>query len=341
MKIVRYTVLTLLSLFALQQSALAQCVRGAPCVTGDYTVGNNQNNFRTGGANGTCDGDFMNQIYARAFMEAQRDVMMAQTYIRKPDSTLEYTCFDRMINHAARNAPPLFSENNDWFFRIVPLNIAFLLAANPPFIFTVVSMGTGHILPSLQNVVSDPMQEHLQNYNHNFLGGTGGMNSSIANSVSRSSYSCASMDAIWMIARCQNFPNGPSLFLSFEDLAAADPRQFPTPGSCTSPISTQLIDTSRNAAPAFDTAEFDRLEIYSDLILPATNNAECLTPIATGTESVIYEFTSGAVTTANPSGVTRRSITYDEMICRNPGCYFSFTPNFNTGTITGRRCIKG
>jgi len=345
LKILKYTALALLTLFALPQSAFAQCVPGAPCVTGDYAVNNNENADKTGGAE-TCDGDFMNQIYARAFMEAQRDVMMAETYIRKPDSTLEYTCFDRILNHAAQSAPPMFSENLAWDGRTVPLNIAFTAAGNPTSIDISVSMGVGHIIPNMQSVVADAMTEYLQNFTHAFLGGTGGMDSSMSTSVSSASYTCTSMDAIWMIARCQNFPVASDLFYTFTELAASDPRQFPAPGACASPITTELITTAANPAPAFDTATFDALDIYSDTLLPAPSDAECLDPIGTGTQSVIYEFVAGAATAANPSGITRQGIEFDEMVCINPGCYFDFDPTFGggpggAGTITNQRCTRG
>ncbi len=62
----------------------------------------------------TCDADFMNQIYARAWMESQRDMIKAQVLIRKPDSILEYTCFNQFNDLAVERAAPLFSETERW-----------------------------------------------------------------------------------------------------------------------------------------------------------------------------------------------------------------------------------
>src|SRR5437016_4882806 len=41
-----------------------------------------------------CDPEYMDALEARAYLEAQREVAQNQNYILKPDSVLEYTCFD-------------------------------------------------------------------------------------------------------------------------------------------------------------------------------------------------------------------------------------------------------
>ncbi len=68
----------------------------------------------TGATTSACDGNFMNQIYARAFLEGSREVIMSEQLIHKPDSVLEYTCFDQFVNIAAHNAGTAFSENPFW-----------------------------------------------------------------------------------------------------------------------------------------------------------------------------------------------------------------------------------
>lgn len=320
MKHLKIAFLALAFVLTLSETAQAQCVPGAPCVTSAYTVDNDENNDKRGEA-ATCDGDFMNQIYARAFMEASRETMMAQTYIRKPDSTLEYTCFDTMLNHVAEHAPPLFSESDRWDGVDIPLNIAYSAAGNPDEIPIAVNMGAGHIVPLLSSVVSDAMSNYLDsNFDHAFLGGTGGMDSSIATSVSPGDYACGSMAAIWEIARCQNFPDGPTLFMTFEELVTTDPRQFPELGACESPITAELIITAQNPPPARDTAVFDNLDLFVDLVAPA---GACMDPIDTGITVMAYEFTDGPSTAANPSGVTRTGEERADKVCVNPGCYYN------------------
>lgn len=339
------TISALIAVLALIPAANAQCVPGAPCVTSDYSTGDNANDDKRG-ESATCDGDFMNQIYARAFMEASRETMMAQTYIRKPDSTLEYTCFDRFLNHAAANAPPLFSESTRWDGVNVPLNIAYSDAGNPDEIPLSVNMGSGLIISHLTDVVSSAMSAYLGNFSHEFLGGTGGMNSSIASSTSSGSYTCETMTAIWNLAKCQNFEDGPTLFMTFEELAATDPRQFPELGACESPITTELINTAQNAAPAYPASEFDRLDLFLDRVAPATSDAECLSPIDTGITVMIYEFVDGDSTQANPSGVTRQGVEVNDKVCVNPGCYYHVDVTYGGGpggggSVNNEECRRG
>lgn len=341
MKLFKIAAFALIAVLSLTQTAQAACIAGAPCIISDYTKGTGAHAEKRGDSR-TCDGDFMNQIYARAFLEASRETMIAQTYIRKPDSTLEYTCFDEFLDHVADNAPPLFSETNDWLGKMIFLNIANVITAgNPVFIPMAVAMGPGHIVPPLTLVVSSALNEHVQNFNHDFLGGTGGMNSSISPFVSPGNYNCGSMAAIWDIAKCQNFPDGPTLFTTFAELAAADPRQFPALGACTSPITTDLITTARNAGPGFGTADFDSVDLSMDRVLPATSDAECLLPVDTGITNMVYNFVDGPSVSANPAGVDRTGVEIRDKVCVNPGCYYHVNINFATGTITGEECRKG
>lgn len=116
--------------------AYAQCLAGVPCIIpytpnlplvrgdGPTAPGSpNQPKATDGGvclpgvtpAEGcTCDADFMNQIYARAWLESQRDMIKAEVLIRKPDSILEYTCFNQFNDLAVTRAAPLFSETERW-----------------------------------------------------------------------------------------------------------------------------------------------------------------------------------------------------------------------------------
>ncbi len=48
-----------------------------------------------------CDPEYMDALEARAYLEAQREVAQNQNFILKPDSVLEYTCFDMFLGHFA------------------------------------------------------------------------------------------------------------------------------------------------------------------------------------------------------------------------------------------------
>ncbi len=103
--------------------ALAQCLPGLPCVV--PLTPNNPNSATDGpnrsGAHNVnkseseaCDADFMNQIHARAFLEASRENILSEVTIRKPDSVLEYTCFDQALQDSATYAGPIFTESTRW-----------------------------------------------------------------------------------------------------------------------------------------------------------------------------------------------------------------------------------
>lgn len=101
----------LLALPAVQAHAAGSCEDGVPCIEG-YTPGTGANDSKT--TNPTCDGDFMNQIYARSYMESERQMVTAQSIVRKPDSVLQYTCFDKLASVTATEAGSIFSDSEDW-----------------------------------------------------------------------------------------------------------------------------------------------------------------------------------------------------------------------------------
>ena len=98
-------------------AAAAACVDGLPCDTpqtpaelANPTAGPNADKSTSD----ACDANFMNQIYAKAFLEAEREVVVANTSILKPDSVLEYTCLDQLVTPVAEDAGPIFSESDRW-----------------------------------------------------------------------------------------------------------------------------------------------------------------------------------------------------------------------------------
>lgn len=335
MRIKTRLALTLITLSLLPASnALAQCVAGAPCVSGDYTAtdpdSTTGNDSKRGNAE-TCDGDFMNQIYARAFIEAERETVMAQTYIRKPDSVLEYTCFDSFLNVVADRAAPIFSETTEWQNATIPLNIRYAGAGNPSEIPLRVYMGDGHIEPNLTAVVSNALNAYIDsNFSHDFLGGfADGIDHSMASSVSGGAYACSMMHTIWEAASCANFEDAATTFPTFAELAASDPRTLPDLGGCNvgSVLTTELIATAANAGPAYATATHDPISVYLDIISPvgSTHAADCGDPVRTGLNVFAYSYGATITPTAsNPSGVTRNDEDdIEESVCINPGCYYN------------------
>lgn len=118
-----FVLCALLSLSSYAVSAQDDCLPGLPCLTSatinnpwDNEIASNQpdapNYLKS--SRDTCDADFMNQIYARAYLEAEREHTMLQTIIKKPDSVLEYSCFKGILNQYAYHLPGLFSETKDF-----------------------------------------------------------------------------------------------------------------------------------------------------------------------------------------------------------------------------------
>lgn len=112
-------------LLLLSAPAFAGCAPGLPCNVpltpndpvnpGDGpNIPGAPNADRGTGAGSACDADFMNQIYSRAWLESQRDVIKSRILIRKPDSVMEYSCFSQFSDIAGERIAPIFSESTAW-----------------------------------------------------------------------------------------------------------------------------------------------------------------------------------------------------------------------------------
>src|SRR5690606_30799129 len=80
---------------------------------------------------------------------------------------------------------------------------------------------------SLELLVLDSLEDYIDdNFDHAFLGGTAGIDSNIDDEIGGPNYNCDSMNQVWEIIKCDNFGSEID-FISFEELAANDPRQWP------------------------------------------------------------------------------------------------------------------
>lgn len=59
----------------------------------------------------SCDSAFMNVMEARATMEGEREIEMAETLILKPDSVLAYSCFSGELRNLSTAAQSMLSAN--------------------------------------------------------------------------------------------------------------------------------------------------------------------------------------------------------------------------------------
>jgi hypothetical protein len=143
-----------------------------------------------------CDTQYWKQMSARAWMEAEREIMQNQNLIFKPDSVLEYVCFDQFVSLTAHEAGKIFTHTNYFGAEIIP---------------TTANEG----LPkALEKVVYAALGQYIEgSFSHKFLGGRA-EHLTIGNKDSQFSppstpiiggYTCNEMSNVWRAAKCSNF----------------------------------------------------------------------------------------------------------------------------------------
>ncbi len=272
-----------MTVYLIGTSHAGTCSPGIPC-TG-YDIYNQPSSGTSGNYNGSksggtwlspsnaytttaCDGNFMNQIYARAFMEAQREVMMSEQLIHKPDSVLEYTCFDQYIGLAAEHIDGVFSAHRGWEDKEIEL--ASEEDDTDPDEVTINDDGTSYLADQdefsvfaddrYDNLLEDFLLEDLEayidnNFNHTFMGESITLDNNLNTSSLTTSYDCAHMLAIWEIAKCVDFGED-DRFRSFEHLVEYDPRSIPLACPQSDTNSTPTTQISSDAI----TASGDKLD---------------------------------------------------------------------------------
>lgn len=239
----------------------------------------------------SCNQSYYDTLASRAWLEAQRKVQQAENYIFKPDSVLDYSCFDRMMNNAALETEQIFSEYHAEYCFPDSLDCA---------VEALVMNGAIAYLDS--------------NFNHNFLGGN--------SEESRDDYDpdmhkmCQVMTNIWPIAKCIHFSPDMAVdhFYSFEEYAGLEVRTLPTECGEAPDWDTEIQNTYESEGDwrtdLTDTTASTEEE-YDRFILAPTggdpNPSECGPFIRTGVSYTLI----------------RKSI--PDGICSNPGC----TPDRN------------
>ncbi|MGN7439109.1 MAG: hypothetical protein ACTHOO_10765 [Alcanivorax sp.] len=262
--------------------AHAACSPGIPCT--DYDIYNDTTSGTDAGLNGpktgtpaphtnttgsttsACDGNFMNQIYSQAYMGASREVIMSEQIIHKPDSVLEYTCFDQWAAVTAEHAPT-FSESTFWENHEICTSTgdSTATAGRPP---TCASSGDNTVSPyeieinvvypdttlddTIRLLVYDSLQTYIDNnFSHTFLGEATTIDNDIdttgssGSQLGSGSYNCSHMATVWNIAKCIDFMED-DRFRTFEDLVNADPRSIPAECS-PSNSSVDTIEAGNNS----------------------------------------------------------------------------------------------
>ncbi len=326
-----------------------ECLPGLPCVvpmtpSDDYlqidtdTPGNNAEGPNVGGTNvakldtatnptgsRACDADFMNQITARAFLESEREVVMGNTILRKPDSVLEYTCFDQQAAVAYGPVAALFSDSEYFADMDVPINggLGEIFTTAMDDIEIDVALGTEYHDTTIETLVLTALGGYIDtNFYHAFLGGAGIDNSGIG----AGDGVCPVMFEVYYSAQCNNMDRNMS-FLTFEELARLDdPRVYPRICPQKHGITAELVALAEqrlvNGAPAVQVDRADNNEAGEPLgsFLALMNRqlpASCASPpIPTGVTVILEEFESDI--NGNSQLIGREE--FPDAICPNPSC---------------------
>lgn len=321
---IQITTLVMAMFVSTTNMVLAACAPGIPCVS--YTNLNDTDNAAKKGNASTCDANFMNQIYAKAFIEAQRENIYNQIYIRKAESTLQYSCFDDFMTTAGSQAAPLFSENPRWENKDEDLWI--VCDDCPDKAPLDATLDSGSLQDSIDSTVKSSANAYLStNFNHSAGGGS-----------LIPSGTCMSMGGVWYAAKCENLPAPSDLFFAFSELTTGDPRVLPsTCPAGTTGITSDHIKIAENKGPSFPAFLRENID-QSDRIffqISGITNPEhgpaphfyspCGFPVPTGLKLKYTITNEQPPTPTNRTGITTKTyININEKHCSNPGCYYNF-----------------
>lgn len=277
-------------------------------------------------ASDACDPEFEKVINARAEMEAMREVEMAQTYILKPDSVLEYSCFFHRYEEVGEGAnifsdnvkdPPLYnkpakeykpggkfpqflpeiSKDKVTAPRISPEQDKLEDGAQPP-----EGVHQHHTNNAIGVLTSDSEFNHIfSSFGHVYAGGT---YASVA-----AANGCNPMQLVWMFAKCWDFPKDD--FRTFLKLGVIDPRIVPSYLALSCNNSSRYTKWATNYAQANSATPgsaggVEPVVTYVEKFDPA----ECAShdPVPTGVS--VFR------------GAPPVQQSYVDAMCIAPGCYY-------------------
>ena len=218
-----------------------------------------------------CDPNFMFTLNKKAEMEALRDVAMAQTHIKKPDSVFQLTCFDNMLTNSLAVAQ---------FPSAVPADVR-----------------EAQLSAVLNQTIGTIMLSYVgSNFGHTILGGyptsPAYSNEEIEPIEARAGiYNCGQMRLVWDVAKCVNFDD--SDFYYDTDNVITDPIGDPLRYSVFTDIDDQDADQPAPGDGATRTSFGQtRLEPKPVTCAASTGGDEWLAmaEIAFNEEDTIYDF---------------------------------------------------
>lgn len=190
-------------------------------------------------ADSACDPDYYDTLESRAWLEAQREITQNQNLILKPDSVLQYTCFDKHLGSMKNAATTMFTQGSN--------------------------------LNDVGQVAHDYVEANFTDVHTQQLGDRSNeSNFLVANSVAQA-YSCDEMAKIWQNARCMNFIDEPSSdgFFTLEEYAGfSQDVRFNSTVSPYCAVSSQWQPELDALEPANTAWEEDDVKTFLDEIDP-------------------------------------------------------------------------
>ncbi len=231
-----------------------------------------------------CDPEIRESLNAKAWLEAEKDIVESQNLLFKPDSVLEYSCFTQFADLTGYYAGPMFSENQSW---------------GPVFDDQALDF-------PLEDVVTTTVIYYIYlNFGPTFLGERT-PRVAAGPAPPDGTYLCEAMGYVWYIAKCWNFATGAQDgFFSYEQYRDIDDvRRLPKP--CDKDARwPDMLDTAK-ADPPWRPAFLGTSATIYDAVSPRLLPAACGDAIMTG---------------IMVRGDNRPE--YADGVCSNPGCIYN------------------
>lgn len=143
-------------------------------------------------AESTCSYDTWNILVNQGLIQAQRENIMNQRYITKPDSVLEYTCFDELLRVVGEDTGRIFSMSDFW------VNKDTVLRNGSTVITLTTSLNSDSLLNALSAAVIQSLEAYVSmGFWHEYLAST-------SPDTTISDGPCNAMAAVWSASQCQN-----------------------------------------------------------------------------------------------------------------------------------------
>lgn len=165
-----------------------------------------------------CAADTWTAMVNQAVMETRREDILNKRFIVKPDSVIDYGCFNMFVTKVADEAGPIFSESKKW------ANVTVDLIGKEVQVRR--ELGSKSLDAALMEVVESAAINYKRGqFNNAPLAG------STAVATSSSTDNCNLMAKVWKAAKCKNFDDV-KVFYTFEELSQTEPREYPDNMRC-------------------------------------------------------------------------------------------------------------